>query len=1196
MSDFSAKIQAILDTSNIPNDISKIEKTPIKFNNVSLDTNNLINQIQTALNNHSFTINFNGANLTNQMQQMGASAGNTFSNAMNSRVKIKPFDLTTAVRNTSSAVSKLRQEFSNLNVPTDAINNVLDNLTKLDLSITKITHSVGKNSIKLNISGIDEFGKAISLTETFSQKTGKLTNFNKTVTQSFKEKQQAVNSSNQAMKTSNKELEEAIKLQKQMFSERSIKYDNGAYLYNSKGDINSDLVRKASTNFSDLEQRYNQLRNSLSDEQKVRVDSSEVELAFNRMKELQTLYANINDKAEKSINSGNFKSSEAFLKLSERYESEYKELFGKFNGNLNTTQLHELENLANSTTSKFKLLTASYEDLRERMSAKIESNFDKMDADLSKLESDMRKIDNVSQSTKNSVNGLRTSLDNLKNTTDVSDRISQFDTYTEAFAKQRAEVAKLKIAQSDEKNVLNQIAHTIDEITRKKIDLINSTDVNESKILSQQIKDLESRLNSLKQNNEKILTAEDKAAIKELENLQKINIQQVQNKFSSPLAVDKLEADILKAKNSFQKLADAPTEVRKKLEALNRAFNSLGTATGTEQKIESFKKCQKALEEFTVSVNKAKAAEEQLKLTSQIKTELDDGTLQSKISQVTAEYQRLGETGHEKLTSIKQDIDNLNKLQADMKTQSGEELSNSYKKFGDTLKTVQNKLKTVSSETKNVVSNLKLDTFDNNMVAWLEKNSKAAGQFGSSIADLRERLAQLKAGGNATVPQFRQLQEEFRNIQSAARAAGLTGRDTASLFKESLSILTRYFSATTLIFRAISGFKQMCQTVVEVNTAMTGLYRITNLSAQQYEVLYDKMITSAKEYGATLTDIINSTSSWIRLGFNENVAERLSEITAMYMHVTDLDYDTAVKNLVTAYKGFSDQLLGMFDNDTAKSVEYVADIFDKLGNEMPVSAAQVGEGLTRCASVMQQAGATIEEASAMITGGGAITQDFATMGSALKIASLRIRSMKGELQALGEEVDENIESVSKVQTQILNLTHGKVNIFEEDGETFRDIFEVFRDIANIMPELKETEQADLLEIVAGKNRSNSIQSMLSNWDEVETALQKATEAQGTAASENDKYMKSAQGHIDALKAAWQAFSATFVKSDFLTNSLTVLTKFVDVLDVLVDKLGTVPTVLGAIAAYASTKGVGELINQFRLLITLSDEYAHEVFN
>lgn len=930
MSDFSAKIQAILDTSNISKDISKIEKTPIKFNNVSLDTNNLINQIQTALNNHSFTINFNGANLTNQMQQMGASAGNTFSNSMNSRLRINPF---TGLNVNSSEIKKIGDELNNLQVPQNTIKNIVGNLNNLDLAVTKITTSIGKKSIRLNISGVDELGKAISLTQTFSQKTGSLINSNKTITQSFKQSQSAI-------KASNGDMEKAVELLKRFFSARAVGDNNLS--------SNAILANNAYNDLTTIRTEYAKIYQNLSKEQKLKLDSSEILMAFNRMKDLQKSAAETFDKTQK-IDPANTQELNALINLMQRYQYEYNNLMGGYRGRLNDTQLNELENLAQSTATKFNLLSAAAQDAQNKLQTKI-------------------------------------------------------------------------------------------------------------------------------------------------------------------------------------------------------------------------------------------------------KSELTDGTLKSKISQVTAEYQRLGETGHEKLTSIKQDIDNLNKLQADMKTQSGEELSNSYKKFGDTLKTVQNKLKTVSSETKNVVSNLKLDTFDNNMVAWLEKNSKAAGQFGSSIADLRERLAQLKASGNATVPQFRQLQEEFRNIQSAARAAGLTGRNTASLFKESLSILTRYFSATTLIFRAISGFKQMCQTVVEVNTAMTGLYRITNLSAQQYEVLYDKMITSAKEYGATLTDIINSTSSWIRLGFNENVAERLSEITAMYMHVTDLDYDTAVKNLVTAYKGFSDQLLGMFDNDTAKSVEYVADIFDKLGNEMPVSAAQVGEGLTRCASVMQQAGATIEEASAMITGGGAITQDFTTMGSALKIASLRIRSMKGELQALGEEVDENIDSVSKVQTQILNLTHGKVNIFEADGETFRNIFEVFRDIANIMPELKETEQADLLEIVAGKNRSNSIQSMLNNWGEVETALQKAKESQGTAAAENDKYMKSVQGHIDALKAAWQAFSATFVKSDFLTNSLTVLTKFVDVLDVLVDKLGTVPTVLGAIAAYASTKGVGELINQFRLLITLSDEYAHEVFN
>lgn len=61
--------------------------------------------------------------------------------------------------------------------------------------------------------------------------------------------------------------------------------------------------------------------------------------------------------------------------------------------------------------------------------------------------------------------------------------------------------------------------------------------------------------------------------------------------------------------------------------------------------------------------------------------------------------------------------------------------------------------------------------------------------------------------------------------------------------------------------------------------------------------------------------------------------------------------------------------------------------------------------------------------------------------NALKILSLRLRGMKGELQELGEEVDENVTSISKMQTQILNLTGGKVNIFNDDGD-FKSPYEI----------------------------------------------------------------------------------------------------------------------------------------------------------
>lgn len=135
---------------------------------------------------------------------------------------------------------------------------------------------------------------------------------------------------------------------------------------------------------------------------------------------------------------------------------------------------------------------------------------------------------------------------------------------------------------------------------------------------------------------------------------------------------------------------------------------------------------------------------------------------------------------------------------------------------------------------------------------------------------------------------------------------------------------------------------------------------------------------------------------------------------------------------------------------------------------MPVTAAQVGEGMTRAASVLEMSGATLEQAAGMITGGGAVTQNFEEFGNALKVSALRIRGMRGQLEELGEEVDENVVSVSKMQTQILNLTHGKVNIFEADGKSFRNIYDIYADIAKIYNDLSDPDRSSLLELLAGR--------------------------------------------------------------------------------------------------------------------------------
>lgn len=106
-----------------------------------------------------------------------------------------------------------------------------------------------------------------------------------------------------------------------------------------------------------------------------------------------------------------------------------------------------------------------------------------------------------------------------------------------------------------------------------------------------------------------------------------------------------------------------------------------------------------------------------------------------------------------------------------------------------------------------------------------------------------------------------------------------------------------------------------------------------------------------------------------------------------------------------------------------------------------------------------------------------------------------------------------------------------------------------------------------------KNRASDIAALLANWEQVESAMQAATEAEGTAAAENEIYMESLQGHLDTLSATWQAFANTFMESDFLKGLVDSATTLLNVLDSVVSTFGTLSTIIGAI-------GIGTLIKNF----------------
>lgn len=360
--------------------------------------------------------------------------------------------------------------------------------------------------------------------------------------------------------------------------------------------------------------------------------------------------------------------------------------------------------------------------------------------------------------------------------------------------------------------------------------------------------------------------------------------------------------------------------------------------------------------------------------------------------------------------------------------------------------------------------------------------------------------------------------------------------------------------------------REMYEAVYDIDTAMTNLYKVTDETSQRYNQFLESSSKAAHELGLSISSLVERTADWAKLGFSLDEAEQLAKISSIYANVGEVDNASAVSDLVTAMKAF---------NIEASDSITIVDKLSKLGNEYATSTAALGDGLSRSAPAMAASGTDINKTLAMLTGGTEITQNASAFGDFLKISSMRIMGMKESLEELGEEVDETVDSISKVQTQILNRTAGKVNIFDDIGN-FRDYYDIMKDIAEVYDDLSSKNQADLTEILFGRQRGAQGAAFLQAFQsgQIQEALETTLHAEGTAMQEQERRMESLEAKTVQFEAAFQSLSSTVLDSDLLKWFVDFGTGTVKVFDAVMDKIGSFGTIgLGA-GLIAGLKNVG----------------------
>lgn len=402
---------------------------------------------------------------------------------------------------------------------------------------------------------------------------------------------------------------------------------------------------------------------------------------------------------------------------------------------------------------------------------------------------------------------------------------------------------------------------------------------------------------------------------------------------------------------------------------------------------------------------------------------------------------------------------------------------------------------------------------------------------------------------------------EFDVLSSDIKGAGENTQTLGEHFGKLASKFTQWFGVSQIIMFAVQTVKQMVKGIIELDTAMTELKKVTDETDATYNRFLNNAASRAKQVGASLNDVVTATADFARLGYNISEASDIADAALIYKNVGD-----GIESISQASESIISTMQA-FGIETSK-VMSIVDKFNAVGNNFAISSTGIGEALQKSAAAMNAAGNSLDETIALITAANTIVQNPESVGTTLKTVSMFLRAAKTEAEDAGESTDGMANSVSELREEILDLTGQRVDI-QIDDNTFKSTYQILKELSEVWGSLTDISQANILELIGGKRNSNVVSALMENFSIAEEALATSLDAAGSAIAENEKYLDSIEGKISQFKASWQALSATIVNGELVKGFVDIGRGIIDAINWVIESVGSLGIALGSIPALFS---------------------------
>ena len=382
----------------------------------------------------------------------------------------------------------------------------------------------------------------------------------------------------------------------------------------------------------------------------------------------------------------------------------------------------------------------------------------------------------------------------------------------------------------------------------------------------------------------------------------------------NPMVTD--AANVEEAQKLYQDLAESIRQVRQSNS--EGSLVDVGDVSEIERKIA-------ALNKFVIAKQKAEA-DTKSKFESQLTAQMKELDTYMRSVQKTYDSAFSGKTGLiTDVESIKEINAEYEKLRNKIEGHRGESVLidrdeiNSIKDAANGLQNLINKKR----ELENTAPLRQVETFRDQMTRFLQSNPKVLDtSLGSEVKGM---LTQIESGAKLSTAQLNEMRAAFSRVKVEARQAGVMGKT----FSDSVMDAYRRFGGWSIITNslghAVYAVKEMITNVVNLDTAMTELKKVTDETDATYEHFFTGAADRAREIGATVTDTITATADFARLGYDIDQASALADAALVYKNVGD-----GIENISDASDSIISTMMA-FEDLEGRDPMRIVDAFNELG-------------------------------------------------------------------------------------------------------------------------------------------------------------------------------------------------------------------------------------------------------------------------